>query len=62
PNFICLFWHMFCPWHAPVWLRANATHLYGNAVATALFFPMSQWIKGPQTETPGASESRITIG
>lgn len=27
-----------------------------------LFFSLSHWIKGPQAETPGASESRMAIG
>lgn len=61
-NIICLLWHMFCPSHAPVWLYASAIHHYGNTGAAVLFFPVSQWIKGPQAETLGASQSRITIG
>lgn len=62
PNFICRLQHMSCPSHASVWLYASAIHHYGNAGAAVLFFPVSQWIKGPQAETPVASQSRVTIG
>lgn len=62
PNFICLLWHMFCPWHAPVWLRANAAHLYGNAVAAVLFSPCHSGLRGHRLRCRGLQNAALPLG
>ncbi len=62
PNFICLLWHMFCPWHAPVWLRANATHLYGNTVAAALFSLCHSGLRGHRLRHRGLQKAALPLG
>lgn len=62
PNLICRLWHMFCPWHAPVWLRAYATHLYGYAVAAALFSPCHSGLRGHRLRRRGLQKAALPLG